>query len=353
MQDKIADIKNTYLKKIKQASSLKELDEHFLALFGKKGAVTKLPKEFSKLSKDQLQLVSPLFNGVKFELEKAISNKRLTIRETGYSLLERESLDLSSPVEIKKRQGALNPLTEFENHIVQVFSKLGFQQYDAPQIDTDINNFQVLNIPENHPARDLQDTFYIDSTNFGIEPGRILMRTHTSNSQIRIMTEYPAPVRFMNIGRCFRNESTDARHEHTFDQFELVYIDKGLSLANLLYLSEYFLKAVFGPEIKARLRPKYYPFVEPGAGVDGLCIFCSGKGCNICGGGGWLELGGAGMIHPNVLRAGGINPNEYSGIAWGCSPERMTMLKQGISDMRQLRNGDLRLFESLGSSVKV
>lgn len=156
----------------------------------------------------------------------------------------------------------------------------------------------------------------------------------------------------MNIGRCFRYENLDARHEHTFEQFEIVYVDRGVSMANLQYLSEYFLKAIFGPDIKARLKPKYYPFVEPGVGVDGLCIFCKGKarlpdgqGCKVCGGVGWLELAGAGMIHPKVLQAGGINPAEYSGIAWGFGPARMAMLKYGIEDIRLFNSGDLSFLE--------
>ena len=153
------------------------------------------------------------------------------------------------------------------------------------------------------------------------------------------------PFRMMSIGRCFRYENLDARHEHTFDQFELIYIDKGVNMGNLQYLSEYFLKAVFGSDIKVRLKPKYYPFVEPGAGVDGQCIFCHGAGCKVCSNSGWLELAGAGMIHPNVLRNGGIDPKKYSGIAWGFGPERMVMLKYGIEDIRLLKSGNLKFLE--------
>ena len=159
------------------------------------------------------------------------------------------------------------------------------------------------------------------------------------------MKLHQPPIRMMVIGRCFRYENLDARHEHTFNQFEIVFVDKGVNMANLQYLSEYFLKAVFGTEIKARLRTKYYPQVEPGAGIDGLCIFCKGKGCKVCGGVGWLELGGAGMIHPVALKNGGIDANEYSGLAWGISPERMVMLIEGIDDIRLFRSGDLKFLE--------
>lgn len=345
MEEKLAQIKKDYLAKIGQAESLSQLDEIFLALFGKNGAITILPKEFSKLPKEELKRVGPLFNQVKSELEKAVKKKREEVREAKYAKLNEEKVDLSKPAEVKLGKGHLHPLTQLERETVELFQKLGFQQFDAPHIDTDEYNFNLLNIPEGHPARDLWDTFYLNPGKSGIQPGKLLLRTHTSNSQIRIMKSGQPPLRMMNVGRCFRYENLDARHEHTLEQFEIVYIDKGVSMANLQYLSEYFLKNIFGPEIKARLRPKYYPFVEPGAGVDGLCIFCKGKGCKICGGVGWLELAGAGMIHPTVLKNGGIDPQIYQGIAWGFGPERMAMLKYGIEDIRLFKSGDLRFLE--------
>ncbi len=337
MENKISQIQKIFLEKIKQAQNLKRLDEIFLALFGKNGEITNLPKEFSKLSVNEKKTVGPLFNKVKRKLEQAVGNRRQEIREKGYEKLSEEKFDLTKTAEIKKRSGQLHPITKFEQEIVELFSKLGFQQYDAPEIDTDYNNFEVLNIPKEHPARDLWDTMYIDS--------HLLLRTHTSNSQIRILKEHKLPIRMMVLGRCFRYENLDARHEHTFDQFELVYVDKNVSMANLQYLSEYFLKAVFGPEIKVRMRPKYYPFVEPGVGVDGLCIFCKGRGCKICGGVGWLELAGAGMIHPTVLKNAGLDPNNCSGIAWGFGPPRMVMLKSGFEDIRTFNSGNLKLLQ--------
>ena len=337
MEEKISQIHKEYLKKIKEAKTLKEQDEIFLALFGKKGELTILPKEFGKLSSEEKHKVSPLFNKVKLELEKKIQDTRYKIQEEGYKKLESESLDLTTSVKIKNRHGHLHPLTQIEQQTAEIFHKIGFAEFEAPHIDTDFNNFEVLNIPQNHPARDLWDTFYINKN--------LLLRTHTSNAQIRILKQNKPPVRMMSIGRCFRYEAVDARHEHTFEQFELVYVDKNVSMANLQYLSEYLLQAIFGPEIKVRLKPKYYPFVEPGVGVDGLCIFCKGKGCKVCGGIGWLELAGAGMIHPKVLKAGGIDPNIYSGIAWGFGPPRMAMLKFGIEDIRLFNSGDLRFLQ--------
>ena len=174
------------------------------------------------------------------------------------------------------------------------------------------------------------------------------MRTHTSNAQVRIMEKYAPPIRMMVFDRCFRYENLDARHEHTFDQFELVFVNEGLSMANLQYLSEYFLKTFLGEETSVRLRPKYYPFVEPGVGIDGTCLFCAGKGCKVCSGIGWLELGGAGMIHPTVLKNGGIDSDRFSGIAWGPGLERILMLKFGINDLRLFRSGDLKFLIEIG-----
>ena len=343
MEEKLSQIKKDYLEKINKVSTLKQLDDIFIALFGKNGQIDQLSQQFSTLSKDELKIIGPLFNQIKHDLEEAVRIKREGVREDIYKSLENEKFTMQ-PGRLKARKGHMHPLTAFEEQTAKIFNKLGFVQIDAPLIDTDYNNFEVLNIPENHPARDLWDTLYISN--------KLLLRTHTSNSQIRALSQNKPPIRLMNIGRCFRYENVDARHEHTFEQFEIIYVDKGVSMANLQYLSEYFLKAIFGEDTKARLKPKYYPFVEPGVGVDGLCIFCKGKarlpdgqGCKVCGGIGWLELAGAGMIHPNVLKRGGIDPNEYSGIAWGFGPARMAMIKYAIEDIRLFNSGNLEFLQ--------
>lgn len=346
MEQIISKIQKDYLEKIGKAQDLKELDRIFLALFGKKGEVTLLPKLFPGLEKDECRKVGPLFNETKQKLEIEIERARERVREENYKALTSEKFEAQpEKLKAKNRKGHLHPVTQLLHETVNLFSKLGFEQFDAPHIDTDEYNFELLNIPEGHPARDLWDTLYIDSKKYGIQPGKLLLRSHTSNAQIRAMRQLKLPIRVMIIDRCFRYENLDIRHEHTLEQFEIVYIDKNVSMSNLQYLSEYFFKGILGKDIKARLRPKYYPFVEPGAGVDGLCIFCKGKGCDICGKTGWLELAGAGMIHPQVLKNGGINPNEYSGIAWGVGLERMAMLKYGIEDIRLFKSGDLKFLE--------
>ncbi len=350
MEQKLSQIQKDYLKKIQSAPNLKVLDEIFLELFGKNGVVNKLSEEFPKVPKEERPKVGPLFNRIKKELEAVIADKRTAIREEGYKKLETEKFVLQPGRLQAKRQGHLHPVTKLEQETIELFKRLGFQQFSAPHIDTDEYNFELLNIPKGHPARDLWDTLYIDYP--GYAPGKLLLRTHTSNAQVRSMREFGTPLRMMIIDRCFRYENLDARHEHTLEQFEIVYVDKGVSMANLQYLSEYFLKAVLGKNTKVRMRPKYYPFVEPGAGVDGQCLFCEGKGCKVCGWTGWLELAGAGMIHPQVLKNGGIDPNEYSGIAWGFGPERMAMLKYGIEDIRIFKSGNLKALNKIHERKK-
>lgn len=349
MEDKISKIEKEYLNKIQEADSLKQLDEIFLSLFGKSGEVDLLSKEFPSLSAEEKRNAGPLFNRAKQELEKAIEERRKEIREESYKKLESETLTLQGETleagKIKKRKGHLHPNTQFIQETVKLFEAIGFQQFDAPQIDTDFNNFEVLNLGPDHSARDLWDTMYIDPSSYPKSNNKLLLRTHTSNSQIHILKKFKPPMRVMSIGRCFRYENLDARHEHTFDQFEIMYVDKGLTMANLQYLSEYFLKSVLKKDIKVRLRPKYYPFTEPSVGFDGECIFCNGKGCKICAGVGWLELGGGGMVHPQVLKNGGVDPKVYTGIAWGPGLQRIMMLKWGIEDVRKFLSGDLKFLE--------
>lgn len=341
MEEKLKFLESEYKSEISQVKTLEDLDKIFLELFGKSGKITIIAKQLPEVEPSRLKVLGPIFNKTKQSLEDLIEEKRRQVKIKSYEKLHSEKLTLEETNEIKKRQGRSHLMTRFETEILELFEKLGFQRYDAPHIESDYYNFEVLNMPSEHPARDLWDTLYIESKKKDSSRGEMLLRTHTSNAQIRVMEQHKPPFRIMIMDRCFRYENLDARHEHTLDQFELVYIDKDVSMANLQYLSEYFLKNILGQDIKARLRPKYYPFVEPGAGVDGLCIFCRGKGCKICGGVGWLELAGAGMIHPSVLKNGGIDPETYTGIAWGFGPERMAMLKYGITDIRSFKSGDL------------
>lgn len=345
MEQKIRQISEQNLAKIKTTKSLQELDKIFLELFGKNGLITLIPKDFSKLSKQQKISAGPLFNKIKSELEQAIEAQRNKVKKESYKALIHEKLTIEPGLKAEKRQGHLHLATQFKNEIIQLFGNLGFEQFDAPHIELDKYNFEDLNIPKDHPSRDMWDTFYIDTKNIGVEPGSMLLRTHTSNFWPRLMEKGETPIRAMSFDRCFRYEAIDARHEHTFEQFEIAVIGENVSMANLKYLSDYFLKAILGPEAKSRFRPKYYPFVEPGVGIDCLCVFCHGKGCKICSNVGWFEIAGAGMIHPNVFKATGLDPEKNKGLAWGFGPYRMMMLKYGIDDIRNFLEGDLEFLE--------
>lgn len=339
MEEKISGIQNQYLREIKNAGSLKELDEIFLKLFGKNGVVTLLPKDFKNLPEEEKKKVGPVFNQVKIDLEKSIESRRNEVREEFYSKLSGESFDIKGG-KISDRQGHLHIASKFKQEIIELFEKLGFSQFDAPHIESEKYNFENLNIPKDHPSRDMWDTLYI-------EPGKLLLRTHTSNFWPRIMERGKTPLRAMSFDRCFRYEAVDARHSHTFHQFEIAVVGKKgeISMSNLKYLSDYLLKGLLGKEAESRFRPKYYPFVEPGVGVDCRCVFCHGKGCRICSNTGWFEIAGSGMIHPNVFKAAGLDPKEHSGLAWGFGVERMLMLKYEIEDIRFFLEGDLKFLQ--------
>lgn len=346
MLEKISRIQKEYSDKIQEASLLAQLDRIFLEIFGKNGSITLLPKDFPGLSVSEKQKIGPLFNQVKKELENAIEKRRNEVREKSYQALTNEKIIISEDVNAKiitPRKGHLHLFTQFKKEIIELFGGLGFSQFDGPHVELDKYNFTDLNIPKDHPSRDMWDTLWV-------EPEKILLRTHTSNFWPRLMEQAPSgkiklPLRAMSFDRCFRYEAVDARHSHTFNQFEIAVVDKNISMANLRYLSDYLLKALLGKEAKSRFRPKYYPFVEPGVGVDCLCVFCHGKGCKICSGTGWFEIAGAGLIHPNVFNAAGLDPKIYTGLAWGFGVERMLMLKYGIEDIRSFLEGDLKFLE--------
>lgn len=235
-----------------------------------------------------------------------------------------------------QKKGHLHPMTRMINQINNIFFDMGFEVADGPEMDSEYYNFDALNIPRNHPARGMQDTFWIK------DKENMVLRTHTSNAQVRYMEKNKPPIRIIVPGKVFRNEATDATHEAQFHQVEGFVVDKGISLANLKSTLETFFEKFFGRDVGVRFRPSFFPFVEPGVEVDMSCFKCEGKGCSICKNTGWIEVLGAGMVHPNVLKNGGIDPEEYSGFAFGGGIERLGMLKYGIDDVRLFFNGDLR-----------
>lgn len=230
--------------------------------------------------------------------------------------------------------GSLHPITIVAKEVTDILKRMGFTVVSGPEMETDYYNFEALNIPKTHPARDMQDTYWLSNGQ--------LLRTHTSPNQVRAMQSYGAPIRICAPGRCFRNEDLDACHENTFFQLEGMVIDKNISISNLIYVMESLLKEVFQKDVKVRLRPGFFPFVEPGFELDCSCLICGGEGCPTCKNSGWLELCPCGMIHPNVLKMSNIDPKEYTGFAFGLGLTRLAMMKYKISDIRVLNNGDLR-----------
>ncbi len=338
MIDKINKLKNEFLNKIEEIKNTEELKDLELRFLSRKGELSELMKEIKDVNQELRREVGSLANKVKEEMqEKFLQASSRFVKQ------ENNSMDPTLPGK-KDHLGHLNPITLIQNELEDFFSSLGFIIEDGPEMDSDYFNFTALNVPPLHPARDMQDTFYIDLKN---EKGEydVLMRTQTSSAQIRTMLKYGAPLKVIIPGRVFRNESTDARHDHTFYQLEGMMIGKNINFANLKSLLEMVGKKLFGPETKLRMRPKLYPFVEPGNNGEYTCFLCQGKGCRVCKNTGWLEIVGAGLIHPDVLRAGGIDPEEYSGLAFGFGLTRLAMLKYRINDTRYLSSGDIRFLE--------
>lgn len=325
------------LEKIKSGEALEELEVKYL---GRKGELNNILKKIKDLAEEEKKEIGALAN----EFKQEISGRIAELKDSFFAKERKDGfIDVTLPG-ARLEHGHLHPLSQVQNELEDLFSSLGFIVADGPELESDYYNFEALNIPKNHPARDMQDTFYIDKKNADGEYD-LVMRTHTSNVQVRSMQKYGAPLRVIVPGRCFRNEATDARHEHTFYQLEGLMIDRGISFANLKSVLALIGEKLYGAGTKIRLRPKFYPFVEPGANIEYTCFLCHGQGCRVCKGSGWLEVGGCGLVHPEVLRAGGIDPEEYSGFAFGYGLTRLAMLKYGIDDVRLLNSGDLRFLE--------
>lgn len=284
--------------------------------------------EFGRLINEALQIVETSFNEAKSKIELAELNEKLS----------KEKIDPTLPA-IGVKLGHLHPLTQVTNDIVGIFETLGFALVDGPEIETTYYNFTALNTPEDHPARDEQDTFYTKMS------PEILLRSHTSSIQIRAMEKLKPPFRIVGHGRVYRNEEVNARKMPFFHQLEIMAVDKDLNFGHLKWVLNEFLKRFFGEEVKTRFRPDFFPFTEPSAELDAECVFCKGAGCATCGHRGWLELMGCGMVDPNVLQMAGIDPTQYSGFAAGLGLDRFTMLKYKINDIRYMFNGDQRFLE--------
>jgi len=341
MESKLNKLKLEILKgleNVKSADALRALEIKYL---GRKGELTKILRAVADLSVAEKKTAGKLANDIKKEIQEKFELVKAELEKEKKEIF----IDATLPGE-KIEPGHLHPITILQNEIEDLFAAMGFMVLEGPELESDFYNFTALNIPPYHPARDMQDTFYIETPlNSPLSGGSLLMRTQTSPMQIRAMKKYGAPLRVVVPGRCFRSEATDVRHEHTFYQVEGLMIDKGINFSHLKAVMEEFGKKLFGPETQLRMRPKYYPFVEPGANGEYSCFLCAGKGCRLCKGTGWLEIVGCGLVHPNVLSAGGIDPKIYQGFAFGYGLDRLAMLKYQINDIRLFHSGDLRFLK--------
>jgi phenylalanyl-tRNA synthetase alpha chain len=326
------------LASVAAAPDAASLDALELEILGKKGRLTSVLRGIGGLAAEDRPKVGAVANTVRTTIERALTERGTTLRGSELTArLAAEAIDVTTPGR-PIRRGALHPSIESMREIAQIFEQFGFVTYESPEIEDDLTNFQMLNIPPDHPARDLWDTLYVD-----VE-GRLL-RTHTSPGQIRVMQTETPPIRALLPGRCFRYEAIDASHGSEFFQVEGLMIDEGTTMADLKGLLDQFAKAMYGADKRTRFRPGYYPFTEPSVAFDVECLVCGGTGCPACGRTGWMTILGAGMVHPVVLQYGGLDPERYQGFAFGMGPERIKMLKHGITDLRLFLENDLRFLE--------
>ncbi|MFZ5982300.1 MAG: phenylalanine--tRNA ligase subunit alpha [Patescibacteria group bacterium] len=336
MEEKIQKIKVEAIRDIEKARDEAELFDMEKKYLGRKSAFTEILKSLKDLSPSEKKAIGPLANQAKSEIEKALGKKKKELAGKSEKGLD---FDITLPGK-KIETGHIHILTQVREEIEDIFLSQGYDIADGPEIETEFYNFDALNIPAHHPARDMQDTFYVKS-----KGEKLALRSQTSAMQIHYMQEHKPPLRVIAPGKCFRNEAVDSTHEHSFYQFEALVVDKNINVGNLKQVAQDFFSAFFGQAIKVRLRPSYFPFTEPSFEFDISCLVCGGKGCKACRWGGWLELGGAGMVNQNVFVSSGYKRNEWQGFAWGFGLERLAMMKYKIDDVRLFHSGDLRFIK--------
>lgn len=334
MKQALENIKASALEALHNCQDTKELENLRVKFLGKKGELTAILKQMGGLSPEERPLIGQLANSVRAEIENAIAARSEEIKQKELeNALNSETIDVTLPGKVSKI-GKLHPLNIVLNEIKEIFIGMGFDIAEGPEVEYNYYNFDALNLPPDHPARDLQDTFYISD--------EIALRPQTSPVQVRVMETQKPPIRIICPGRVFRSDAVDATHSPLFHQVEGLVVDKGITMADLKGTLELLMKRLYGEDAKIRLRPHHFPFTEPSAEVDVMCFNCHGEGCRMCKGEGYIELLGAGMVHPKVLANCGIDPEEYSGFAFGLGLERIVMRRYGITDMRLLFENDLR-----------
>lgn len=339
MEEKIKALKEKISNDFKEISNLEELEKIRLKYMGKKGEVVELLKNLKDVAQEEKKEFGNKINLLKSDVLEKIEGKKKELREKEYEdkINNSKIIDLTLPTD--DMLGSLHPITIVQKELEDIFISMGFSVEDGNEVETEYNNFEAVNVPKFHPARDMQDTYWLENGQ--------LLKTQTSAAQNKIMKKYGAPLKAIFPGRCFRNEELDACHENTFFQMEGMVIDKDISISNLIFFMKELLSEIFKKEVEVRLRPGFFPFVEPGFELDVKCPYCDGKGCKVCKHGGWIELCPCGMIHPKVLEMGGIDKDKYSGFAFGLGLSRLAMMKFQIDDLRLLNSGDLRVLKQM------
>ena len=337
MKELLSSIKLQAEEAIKSCKDESQIENLRVKYLGKKGELTALLKQMGSLSPEERPKVGQLVNEAKQRLEELIAEKKNSLKSVlAEAKLKSETIDITMPAkEIKS--GKLHPLNTVLNDVIDIFRSMGFDVVDGPEVETDHYNFECLNVPADHPARDMQDTFYLAEN--------LLLRTQTSAAQIRTMENRKPPIRVICPGRVFRADEVDATHSPVFHQIEGLVVDKGVTMCDLKGVLEQFAREIYGSDTKVKFRPSFFPFTEPSVEVDVTCSECGGKGCRVCKGSGWIEILGAGMVHPNVLKSCGIDPEEYSGFAFGIGLDRLTTTRYKISDIRLLFENDKRFLD--------
>ena len=331
----IAALLDAALAAVTAASSTAELEQARVAHLGRKSPLVAAMKILGKADPTERPLLGKAINDAKERVSETLAARQAELGSTAFdAIATREWVDVTEP-SVGPARGALHPVSQVQYELEDIFTGMGFTVMDGPEVESDYYNFEALNIPATHPARDMQDTFWLTDGN--------LMRTHTSPVQMRTMERFKPPIRTVVPGRCFRYEATDASHDNTFFQMEGLMVDRDISVAHLSYTMRTLLEQIFRRSVTIRLRPGYFPFVEPGFELDMRCLFCQGSGCSVCKRVGWVEVLPCGLVHPRVLQYGGIDPREYSGFAFGLGLSRLVMLRYGINDIRHFLAGDLRV----------
>ena len=337
MRAQLEQIKENALKELRDCLEGKGLDALRVKYLGKKGELTAILKQMGKLSAEERPVIGQVANEVRQTLEEAVARRQEELKAREMELrLAAEKLDVTMPGKVRT-QGGLHPLSIVQEDLIDIFRSMGFDVVDGPEVETDYYCFEALNVPKDHPARDMQDTFYLGEN--------LLLRTQTSAAQIRVMEGRKPPIRIVCPGRVYRADDLDATHSPIFHQMEGLVVDKGITMCDLKGCLEQFVHEIYGPETQVRFRPSFFPFTEPSVEVDVSCSACGGKGCRVCKGAGWIEILGAGMVHPRVLEGCGIDPEVYTGFAFGIGVDRLTTTRYKISDIRLLFENDQRFLE--------